>query len=197
MIRGVISGHQRWHQGRHQQCNHGRTQERHQGGHPRGHPRCNLAITDALTNVIREASRDASRDAISQSRTHSRTSSGRPPETPPEMQSHLQVPALKLGEIAPRCIRHRPPEVITGDRLPIMALEVQIHPLAKRRPAKQRAVHPDHLWGRGRWRRGEHMHARQGFIRISCEPCGHQWSSVVISRPQGRRASPPPPCCTR
>ena len=139
------------------------------------------AITDALKNVIREASRDATRDAISQSRTHSRTSSGRPAETPAEMQSHLQVPALKLGEIAPRCIRHRPPEVITGDRLPIMALEVQIHPLAKRRPAKQRAVHPDHLWGRGRWRRGEHIHARQGYIRISCEPCGHQWSSAIIS----------------
>ena len=122
-----------------------------------------------------------------QSRTHSRTSSGRPAETPPEMQSHLQVPALKLGEIAPRCIRHRPPEVITGDRLPIMALEVQIHPLAKRRPAKQRAVHPDHLWGRGRWRRGEHRHARQGFIRITCG--GEGGGAVVSTGMRGRDSS--------
>ena len=155
-----------------------------------------------------------------QSRTHSRTSSGRPAETPPEMQSHLQVPALKLGEIAPRCIRHRPPEVITGDRLPIMALEVQIHPLAKRRPAKQRAVHPDHLWGEGggavvstcmQGRDTSGPAASRAVIsghqRSSVIISGHQWSSVVISghqrssavisRPQDRRASPPPPCCTR
>ena len=164
------------------------------------------AITDAIKNAIREAIRDATRAISLQShynlakislqsrhpRRHPRFNLTRDVisirhaislemQSPSEMQSHLQVPALELGEIAPRCIRHRAPEVIAGDRLPIMALEVQIHRLAKGRPSKQGAVHPDHL--RAVW----------SSVVISC----HQWSSEVIRGHQWSSVSPPPLCCTQ
>ena len=154
------------------------------------------AITDAIKNAIREAIRDATRAISLQSlyNLHAISMQSRHPrrhprcnltrdvisirdaislemQSPSEMQSHLQVPALELGEIAPRCIRHRAPEVIAGDRLPIMALEVQIHRLAKGRPSKQGAVHPDHL--RAVWSsvviRG-HQWSIRGHQRITSAP---------------------------
>ena len=61
----------------------------------------------------------------------------------------LGVPALELGEADPssfaRRILHRLHEIVAGDRLAVMALEIEVHAAAKALAAEQRVLHPDQL----------------------------------------------------
>ncbi|SMG00010.1 hypothetical protein BSIN_5361 [Burkholderia singularis] len=54
----------------------------------------------------------------------------------------LAVPALELREIAAVRVGHRVAEVVAGDGLAVVALEVQVHSLAEPVAAEQRLVHP-------------------------------------------------------
>ncbi|MDR8895039.1 hypothetical protein FEP69_04405 [Burkholderia multivorans] len=54
----------------------------------------------------------------------------------------LAVPALELREIAPVRIGHRVTEIVAGDGLAVVALEVEVHPLAEAVATEQRLIHP-------------------------------------------------------
>ena len=60
-------------------------------------------------------------------------------------RSCLAVPVFKLSEIASICISHCRQEILAGNRLAIMALEIQIHTFSKAINAKQGLVHTHHF----------------------------------------------------
>ena len=59
--------------------------------------------------------------------------------------ARLRVPAPELHEIQPRCGLHRRHEVLGGDRLAVVALEVQAHAGPEPLVAEQGVHHPDDL----------------------------------------------------
>ena len=80
-------------------------------------------------------------------------------------RSGLSVPPLELRQVHAVGVRHGGAEVVARDRLPVVALEIEIHPLAESGRAEKGVVHPNDL--RAVW----------SSVVIS----GHQLSSVVIS----------------
>ncbi|CAK0540513.1 Uncharacterised protein [Burkholderia pseudomallei] len=57
-------------------------------------------------------------------------------------RARLAVPALEQREVAAVRVGHRVAEVVARDGLPVVAPEVQVHPLAETVAAEQRLVHP-------------------------------------------------------